>query len=433
MNYLVQPGDSPAIIAQKLVGDPRRAMELVLANPAKRRTAIPGVGSTFATLRAGESLTLPLSWTVRAALAGLPLGVGRLGLTPSITDTGATAMAAATSQLGTAAGAYSSFQSGQGTASDVLTAYNTAIEAFVGVAQQAAQAAGSAQTAIVVASPQGQGDPAAVQAQTDVNNIQNTYIPAITNDYNAMSTLDITTTDPSSIGSDAQTNAQNAVNAAVDAQTQATSWSGGGSPNQPPPQTVPANVVADAQAVLAAINADPNYCTSVGQNGSAVNTAVHNFKVDWNAAGLQPQVPVGTGQYESVTASAVGTAVGGNGPLACGAAPPAPQQTVTCADGSVHPAGYVCPAAPAAATTTNYTPWIIAGAVVLAAGIGYAVYRNRQHPTVARGLAATKRGAARVGSAARTGARRVGSAARRGYRSAVRRVAPARSTRRLAR
>ena len=379
MNYQVLPGDSPALIAQRFTGDPRRGIELVMANPYKRRAVFAGGrGVTFQSLRAGEMLTVPSGWTA-GWLSGLPrgVGVGKLGLSLSVTDTGAGLLATASGQLTTAQTALANLGQGIGSASDVVTAYNNAIQGFVSAAQQASQAASSAQAAIVAASSQGQGDPAAVQAQTDYNNIQS-MISAINTDYSNVSAIsDPLTTSPDSAGAtDAQTQANNAVSAAQDAVNQATNWTQGGN-NPPSPGNIPANVVADAQAVLAAVNASSSYCTDVGVNGTAVNTAVHNFKVDWNAAGLTPQVPVGTGQYEAVTAAAVSTALGGTGPLACGAAPPAPPQTVTCADGSVHPAGYVCPAAPAA-TATNYTPWLIAAGVVVVAGGAYLLYRNHE-------------------------------------------------------
>jgi hypothetical protein len=56
--YLVQPGDTPAVIAERLAHDGKRWPELVAANPNKP-TAPDG---SFATLRPGESLSLPASW-----------------------------------------------------------------------------------------------------------------------------------------------------------------------------------------------------------------------------------------------------------------------------------------------------------------------------------------------------------------------------------
>ena len=56
--YVVQPGDTPTVIAERLAHDGKRWPELVAANPNKP-TAPDG---SFATLRPGESLSLPASW-----------------------------------------------------------------------------------------------------------------------------------------------------------------------------------------------------------------------------------------------------------------------------------------------------------------------------------------------------------------------------------
>jgi hypothetical protein len=84
-------------------------------------------------------------------------------------------------------------------------------------------------------------------------------------------------------------------------------------------------VVSAAQTAAAAIAADPSYCTSVARPGSAVNTAVHAFKVAWNAANPGSPVPINTGNYEQATADALRRALG-TAPAACAArvAPPPP-------------------------------------------------------------------------------------------------------------
>lgn len=83
-----------------------------------------------------------------------------------------------------------------------------------------------------------------------------------------------------------------------------------------------------ANAALAALRADPNYCASVSRVGSAVNTAVHNFKAAWNAANPSNPVPIGTGNYEPVVASVLSSTLGGAAvPPGCGAPaarPPTP-------------------------------------------------------------------------------------------------------------
>ena len=408
MNVQVLPGDSPAAIAARLTGDPRRAVELVLVNAHKRRVAVPG-GMTFQSLRPGEMLLVPWSWRV-SALAGLPKGVVGLGLQLSTTDTGASLLATANGELSTAQGLLATLTAGNGSsAGEVVTAYNTAIADFVNAAQQASAAASAAQNAIVAASTQGQSDPAAVAAQNDYNGIQ-ANIAAISNDQSAVSAItDPVTNDPGAAGAnDAQSQAQSAVNRAADAVNQATNWSQGGNPS-PGNQTIPTTVVNDAQAVAAAIAADPNYCTTVGQNGSAVNVAVHNFKIDWNAAGLSPTVPVGTGKFESITATAVSTALGIAGPAGCGGAPPAPPPAPS-------PSPSPTPA-PTTASSSSMTPWLIAAGVVAAAGIGYAVYRNHE-PTR---------------KAVHGAAHKVSGHARAGYHAVRRRVAGGTHRRALAR
>lgn len=94
-----------------------------------------------------------------------------------------------------------------------------------------------------------------------------------------------------------------------------------------PVSVPPASVAAAAQAAATAIGANANYCASVAQVGSVVNSAVHAFKTAWNAANPNSPVPIGTSTYEQATADAI-TKVIGHAPVACGGAkaapPPAP-------------------------------------------------------------------------------------------------------------
>jgi hypothetical protein len=62
--------------------------------------------------------------------------------------------------------------------------------------------------------------------------------------------------------------------------------------------------MAAARAADAAIGADDNYCASVARVGTPVNTAVHNFKLAWNAE-QSPKVPINTGNYELATGDAL--------------------------------------------------------------------------------------------------------------------------------
>ena len=91
-----------------------------------------------------------------------------------------------------------------------------------------------------------------------------------------------------------------------------------------PAATVTSDLSSAASAALAALNADPNYCASVRQTGSTVNTAVHAFKSAWNAANPGNRVPIGTGNYEQSVADALSSATSQTAPSGCGAAAPAP-------------------------------------------------------------------------------------------------------------
>jgi hypothetical protein len=75
-----------------------------------------------------------------------------------------------------------------------------------------------------------------------------------------------------------------------------------------------ASLVAVAQQADATLDAEDaagiDYCVSVTRPGSAVNSAVHAFKVAWNAE-QSPPVPINTGNYELPTADAMKAALGG--------------------------------------------------------------------------------------------------------------------------
>lgn len=181
---------------------------------------------------------------------------------------------------------------------------------------------------------------------------------------------------------------------------------GGGGGTTP---TQPSNVVTAAQNAADAMSAS-NACATVGQGGSAANSAVHSFKLAWNAANPSGQLAF-NGQFDAATAGAISEALGSTStPSACGATPPpppppGPKQTVTCpGDPTAHPAGYVCPPVPpppvpvgnlvkcpdgtmvnagtaCPAATMNWLPWVIGG-VAVAAGIGLVVYANRKPASV---------------------------------------------------
>jgi hypothetical protein len=83
-----------------------------------------------------------------------------------------------------------------------------------------------------------------------------------------------------------------------------------------PAKAATSALATSAQNAVNAINADPNYCSSVGVVGSAVNSAVHDFKLAWNAANPSNPVPINTGKYEASVAAAI-TSLLGSAPAGC--------------------------------------------------------------------------------------------------------------------
>jgi len=68
--YVVQPGDTPMIIAHKLSGTPARVGELVRSNAHKPAVRAGNV-LTFRDLQVGERLLVPPSWARRVRRAGV--------------------------------------------------------------------------------------------------------------------------------------------------------------------------------------------------------------------------------------------------------------------------------------------------------------------------------------------------------------------------
>ncbi len=68
------------------------------------------------------------------------------------------------------------------------------------------------------------------------------------------------------------------------------------------------DLVAAAKAANSALESDNDagldYCVTVSRPGSSVNSAVHAFKLLWNAT-QSPPVPINTGNFESETAHAL--------------------------------------------------------------------------------------------------------------------------------
>jgi len=93
--------------------------------------------------------------------------------------------------------------------------------------------------------------------------------------------------------------------------------------------------VTAAQVAASTMLADPNFCATVSQVGSYVNTAIHMFKVAWNDIPGATPVPVGTGDYEPATANALGKVLGSSPPPACGAAQPAQIEKKSLSTGAI--------------------------------------------------------------------------------------------------
>jgi hypothetical protein len=136
-------------------------------------------------------------------------------------------------------------------------------------------------------------------------------------------------------------------------------------------------------AVQAAFAADPNGCSNVCVNGTAVNNAVHAFKVAWNQTGwgVDP-VPAGTptlpgadsfatygpldhnGQYDQACATAIAATgltkvlAGCSSPCNAGGPPVPTGGAPTLAPVPVAPSG-----------GTNFLPWILGGAAAVGIGI----------------------------------------------------------------
>jgi len=132
-----------------------------------------------------------------------------------------------------------------------------------------------------------------------------------------------------------------------------------------------------ANAAVAAMNADANYCSTVCQSGSAVNTAVHAFKVAWNQyqqSQPSPTVLPFNGQYDQTTEAAI---------ISLGISPP-PQCTSTCSTGGGGPTPTPQPPTPAPTPTTSSSSngALVAGAILVGGGIvavAYAVKKRRHH------------------------------------------------------
>lgn len=302
--HTVRPDDSPARIAIEYAGCPKCARDLVIANPHRESVTYPNGFVTFKNLRAGEKLNLPDKWfdgsldnRPKKYFAALPSADGRTPSSMGLAE--AAGILADYSALDTAVSTITSL------ASMTPQSFSNAVDAACTLIDQSVREADGSQNPGIAAYAQ------AVHLSTNAARQANqTLVTALTNG------------DQAAIAK-ARADIQQNLTTALDAAKMALqAVYGGGTPTTPAAPATPTipqdTIKAVAQAVAAAVAADPNYCTSVSQVGSAMNTAIHAFKSAWNAANPGTPVPIGTGTYEQATADALARVLG-SAPSACGA------------------------------------------------------------------------------------------------------------------
>ena len=366
--YTVQHGDSPASIAARYAGCPKCSRDLVLhpANSHKSRITYPNGFVTFRDLSVGEQLVLPDKWFSKEFDALPPSYFAALpyadGVTPSHGAIG-DQPALQTAQANVAAMSAMDDQSFSNAVGDAGNQINAAVqEAYGSSNAQAASYAQQVQDGTHWAW-QRNADMAAALANADTSGAQ-------------AARLDITNALNTAIG-----NAQLALNAY---------YSQPAPTPTPTPSGFPPALVGAAQAAAAAMLSDANYCTSVAQPGSSVNSAVHAFKLAWNAYQSAP-VPIGTGNYEAATAAALAQVLG-SAPNACGGGvrppPPPPPPRQQCPPGTALVNG-VCRVIPAPQPQAQQDGGLSTGAIVGigllgAATIGGVVYAATRTPSRGR-------------------------------------------------
>jgi hypothetical protein len=321
-NYTVKQGDSPARIAIEYAGCPRCARDLIAANKHKPTVRHPNGYETFQDLRAGEKLNLPDKWfngeldlRPRAYFAALPhhdgvtAGVGA----PNVLNDYA-ALDAAAAKVGALAAlgdqAFAAAVNGAadavdttvreiGDATTVPTVYAAPYARDVRAATSKARQYNTAVLDAAIAAGDAQES---FQARTEILKNLSSALGS------ARLALQAFYGDAGDGGTAQPAAPQPAPEIQVDI----------GPATIDPTLTSPTVVTAAAQAAVAAIGADANYCMSISQPRSAVNSAVHSFKTTWNAANPNNPVPIGTGTYEQATADAIMRTIG-HAPVACGA------------------------------------------------------------------------------------------------------------------
>lgn len=325
--HVVQAGETPASIAISYAGCPKCSRDLISANRHKPTVTHPNGYVSFAELREGERLNLPSKW-FDGSLDGLPTayfaalpyhdGVtpGKFGVgTPNVLNDYA-ALDVASAKVGALAALGDQ-------------AFAAAVNSAADAVDASVREIGNATTVpTVYAAPYAQEARAATAKARQYNaTVLDSAIAAGDAQEAFQARTEILKGLSSALGS-----ARLALQAFY-------GDAGAGQPATPPapptppapevqvdigPATIdptltsPAVVIAAAQAAAAAIGADANYCASVAQPRSSVNSAVHSFKTAWNAANPNSPVPIGTGTYEQATADAITRAIG-HAPVACSA------------------------------------------------------------------------------------------------------------------
>jgi len=300
--YVVKAGDSPGSIAAKFAGCPKCAASLPSVNPGKPTITYPNGFVTFRTLDVGEVINLPDKWFNGDLDSRAPLYFAALpyadGVTPSTLGDRAAGVL----------GDYALLDSATAKVNALAAMDNATFSSAVGEAGSSIDA--SVEEAY--GSPNAQAAQYAQSVQSGTQwawNRNNDLTTALASGDTATATQ-------------ARLDVQNALSTALgNARLTLQSLYSNQAPAAPPAPSVdttgfPPALVSAAQAVTTAIAADPNYCSSVAQAGSAVNTAVHAFKSAWNGS-QTPPVPINTGNYEAATANAI-MQVFGSAPIACG-------------------------------------------------------------------------------------------------------------------
>lgn len=313
--YVVQSGDTPARIASRddMAGCPKCAIDLVRANPHKAAVVMPNGFVTFRDMRVGEKLNLPDKWfdgsldtRPKAYFSALPYPDG---VTPST--------------LGdAAAGVLSDFAALDAAAASLADLSTMTDKEFSGAADSTAALISSAVREVVGSSN-----------ATAAGYAQDTQAGAYWAGKRTIEMAAAVEAGDMAAAASTRPEIQNVLNTAMGSARLALQSFYGAAPS-PPASTggqFPASVVAAAQAASAAIASDLNYCASVARPGTPVNSAVHAFKVTYNAAALTSgwtPVPINTGNYEAATANVLANVLGGSAPSACGArGTPAPPPT----------------------------------------------------------------------------------------------------------